>query len=238
MSGYYGYAVNCPCEYCDKERAREVADKAAAERAAAETKEVHPVPTSRLLTLEMVLKGSPCYEYRNRFTERYGENGVEVTVEKALSESNDWDWEWAGAILLTRKAKAEFSRRSREADMAYDEAMQPYNNLLNAAYDKYYAVREEATRTGEYLSLSWEGRYEYLNKKTEGIVTIPTAAQRAANEIAAKRRTDARITAFAELFILDGPAYAEEHKNDEPFVNPYEGEDDEYDENDENDYED
>lgn len=218
MSGYYGYIVDCPCEYCDKERAREVADKAAAERAAAETKEVHPAPTSRLLTLEMVLKGSPCWEYRNRFTERYGENGVEVTVEKALSESDDWDWEWAGAILLSRKAKAEFSRRSREADRAYDEVMLPYGELVLGAYDKYHAVREEAFQTDEYRALDWNDRYEYLDKIVEGFMTIPNAAQRAANEIATKRRSDARISAFAELFILDGPAYAEEHKNDEPFV--------------------
>lgn len=231
MSGYYGYIVDCPCEYCDKERAREVADKAAAERAAAETKEVHPIPTSRLLTLEMVLKGSPCYEYRNRFTEWYGKDGVVVTVEKALSESDDWDWEWAGAYLLTRKAKAEFSRRSREADKAYDEVMQPYWGLYNAAYDKYYAARNAAQATEEYHALSWNDRYAYLDKVSEGILDIPCAAQNAANEIAAKRRTDARITAFAELFILDGPAYVEEHKDDAPFVNPYEDEDDEYNEN-------
>lgn len=228
MSDYYGYIVDCLCEYCDKERAREVADKALAAQAAAETKEAHP--TSRLLTLEMVLKGSPCYEYRNQFTERYGENGVEVTVEKALSESDDWDWEWAGAVLLTRKAKAEFSRRSREADRAYDEVMQPYWDLVNAAYDKYYEVRTEASLTDEYRALRGNDRYAYLDKRTEGIIAIPNAAQRAANEIAAKQRSDARITAFAELFIQDGAAYAEEHKNDELFVNPYEGEDDEYDE--------
>ncbi len=40
-------------------------------------------------------------------------------------------------------------------------------------------------------------------------------------EIARRRLTNARITAFAELFILDGPAYEEEHKDDAPFVNPY-----------------
>lgn len=225
MSEFYGYIPNCPCEYCDKERAREVADKAAAEQAAAETQVAHP--TSRLLTLEMVLKGSPCYEYRNRFTERYGEDGVMVTVEKALSESDDWDWEWAGVYLLTRKAKAEFSRRSREADQAYDEAMRPYWDLYNAAYDKYYAARDAAQVTVEYRALSWNDRYTFLDKASEGILDIPRAAQVAANEIAAKRRTDARITAFAELFVLDGAAYEEEHKNDEPFVNPYEDEDDE-----------
>lgn len=224
MSDYYGYIVDCPCEYCDKERAREVADKALAAQAAAETKEAHPVPTSRLLTLEMVLKGSPCYEYRNRFTERYGENGVEVTVEKALSESDDWDWEWAGAVLLTRKAKAEFSRRSREADKAYNEAMQPYYDLYNAAYDRYDDARDAAQVTAEYRALSWNDRYDYLDKVSEGILDIPRAALNAADSIAGPMRRNAGITAFAELFILDGAAYAEEHKNDEPFVNPYEGE--------------
>lgn len=231
MSEFYGYIPNCPCEFCDKERAREVADKAAAELAAAESKEAHP--TSRLLTLEMVLKGSPCYEYRNRFTQRYGVDGVMVTVEKALSESDDWDWEWAGKILLSRKSKAEFSRRSREAEKAYDVTMQPYWDLVNVAYSKYYDVRDAAAMTDEYLSLGWNDRYAYLDKLSEGIMSVSEAAKQAANEVASKIQTRARITAFAELFILDGPAYEEEHKNDEPFVDPYEGEDDENDYNDE-----
>ena len=226
MSGYYGYIVNCPCEFCDEERAREVADKAAAERAAAETKEVHPVPTSRLLTREMVLKGSPCYEYRSRFILRYGVNGVMVSVEKALSESNDWDWEWAGASLLSRKATAEFSRRSREADKAYDDTMKPYWDLVNNVYNKYYEVRDTASREGRRMGLSYEERYELMDKASEGILTVPRAAWDAANEIAAKLRRDARVTAFAELFVGDGPAYEEEHKDDDPFVE-YNDEDDE-----------
>lgn len=225
MSQFYGYMTDCTCEYCDKERAREAADKAA-EQAAAETKV--DVPTSRLLTLEMVLKGSPCYEYRNRFTERYGKDGVEVTVEKALSESKDWDWDWAGTVLLSRKAKAEFSRRSREAGRAYDEAMQPYYDLFNAAYDRYYAARDAAQQTEAYRALGWNDKYAYLDKASEGILDIPRAAQTAADQIAAPMWRNARITAFVELFILDGPAYVEEHKDDAPFVNPYEGEDDYY----------
>lgn len=232
MSEFYGYVTNCPCEYCEQEKAREARDKAAAAAAAEASKLAHPVPTSRLLTLEMVLKGSPCYEYRNRFTERYGKDGVVVTVEKALSESNDWDWEWAGAVLLSRKAKAEFSRRSREADKAYDETMQPYWDLSNAAYDRYLAARDAAQVTAEYRALGWNDRYDYLDKASVGILEIPNAAQGAAEEIAAKRRSDARIIAFAELFILDGAAYEEEHKDDEPFVNPYEDEDDEFNEED------
>lgn len=220
MSEFYGHIPNCDCSYCESEHKREAADKEAAERAAAETKEEHPVPTSRLLTLEMVLKGSPCYEYRNRFIERYGESGVEVTVEKALSESDDWDWDWAGAILLSRKAKAEFSRRCREADKAYDDAMKPYRGLADAAYDRYSEVRRTAFQTDEYQSPNWRDRLNYLNKVADGILEIPDAAYRAADEIARKRRRDATITAFAELFILD----------DEPFVSPY------YDSDDEDDY--
>lgn len=210
------YRDTCPCDDCTEYRKN---------KAAEETKVAHPVPTSRLLTLEMVLKGSPCDEYRNRFTQWYGEDGVTVTVEKALSESDDWDWEWAGARLLSRKAKAEFSRRSREADKAYDETMQPYWDLYNAAYDKYCDVRNEARLTDEYRALDWNDRYVYLGKASVDILEIPTAAQNAAHEIADKRRANARIIAFAELFILDGAAYEEEHKDDEPFVNPYYDED-------------
>lgn len=231
---YYGYITGCPCEYCDKERAREVADKAAAEQVA----EATPVaaPTSRLLTREMLLKGSPCYEYRNRFTERYGENGVEVTVEKALSEADDWDWEWAGAILLSRNAKAEFSRRSREADNKYDRTMQPYWDLLNAAKDEYYQVRDAAGREAYEKGLGYDARYAYMDEKSKPILAAQNAAVNAANEIAAKQRSTVWITAFAELFVTDGPAYEEEHKNDDPVYDPDieesdEYEDDYYDEN-------
>ena len=216
MSNTYSYYPACTCIYCEQERAREAADKVASEKAAAEAVAAHPVPTERLLTLEMVLKGSPCYEYRNRFTERYGKDGVMVTVEKALSESDDWDWEWAGAILLSRKAKAEFSRRSREADKKHDDTMQPYSDLVNAAYDEYYRVRDAAATEAYDKGLSYGARYEYMDKASEGIITVPNAAYNAAHEISRKMRSDARIRAFAELFITDGPAYAEEHKDDEP----------------------
>jgi hypothetical protein len=226
----YSYITNCPCDFCKAEMAREKADQEAAALAAA-AKEEAPKPTSRLLTRDMVLKGSPCYEYRNRFTERYGQDGVMVTVEKALSESDDWDWEWAGAILLSRKAKAEFSRRSREAEKAYDDAMKPYWGLVNAAYDKYYEVRSQASREAFEKGLSYGARYEYMDKASEGIISVPNAAQNAAHQIAGKMRSDAWITAFAELFILDEEAYNEEHKNDEPVYDPdleREDEDDDY----------
>lgn len=221
MSDYYGYIHGCTCEFCDKERAREAEDKAAAELAATEAKEAHPVPTTRLLTKEMVLRGSPCYEYRNRFNERYGKDGVMVTVEKALNESEDWDWEWAGSILLSRKAKAEFSRRSREAEKVWDDTMRPYQQIMDEAYNKYYQVRDEAVRSEEYQNLrTWNARDAFINKASEGVLTIPNAAYTAADEIARKIRRDARITAFAELFITDGAAYEEEHKNDGPVYDP------------------
>lgn len=218
MTESYNYITGCPCDFCKAEQAHEAADKAAAEQLVAAAPVV--APTSRLLTKEMVLKGSPCYEYRSLFSERYGENGVEVTVEKALSESNDWDWEWAGAILLSRKAKAEFSRRSREAAQKYDSTMRPYWDLTNAAYDEYYRVRDQAAIEASTKGLNYGQRYDYTDKASVGIMDVPEAAAQAADEIAAKLRTDARITAFVELFITDGAAYEEEHKNDEPVYDP------------------
>jgi hypothetical protein len=227
MINMYNYLENCPCGACQAEMALERADKARTIAAAAEEASK---PISRLLTLDMVLEGSPCDEYRNRFTNRYGEEGVEVTVEKALSESSDWDWEWAGAVLLSRKAKAEFSRRSREADKAYDAAMKPYWDLVNAAWDKYYDVRDAASREASAKGLSYGARFEYMDKASEGVTTIPQAAQSAAHLIAEKIRSDARITAFAELFIQDEAAYNEEHKDDVQGrdYDEYEDEDDNY----------
>jgi hypothetical protein len=230
MSSYYGYMVNCDCSYCEQERKREEADKVASEKAAEAAKAAHPVPTERLLTLQMVLKGSPCYEYRSKFEERYGENGVVVTVAKALSESGDWEWEWAGTVLLSRKAKAEFSKRSREAEKAYDTAMQPYWDLVNAAFNKYYEARDVAWTAASNQYLSYTEKVDAANKASQGIMTIPQAASRAADEIATKVRSDARIIAFAELFITDAEAYELEHKDDEPFQE-YDENYDDYEEN-------
>ncbi len=218
MSGFYGYIPTCPCNYCKEEREREVADKAKAAEQVVEEPKVVP-PTSRLLTAEMVLKGSPCYEYRTRFMQRYGAEGVMVTPELALSQKDEWDWEWAGTILLSRKAKAEFSRRGREADNAFDEAMQPYWGLSNTAIDEYYVERERLAMEAYGKGLSYHERLDYVNERASRTrLEMASAAQRAANSVAMRVRQEARIRAFAELFIADGPAYEEEHKDDAPFV--------------------
>jgi hypothetical protein len=204
----YNYLEGCDCDWCRSERAREEADKGV------------KTPAGRLLTLDMVLRTQPCWHYRNLFRERYGNDGVMVTVEKALSELEDWDWYWAGTHLLSRKAEAEFSRRFREAEKAYATAMQPYWDLVNAAYDKYYAARGAALEEARSKGLSYTERYGFMDKASEGILTIPQAAADAASKIADRRLITAKIIAFAELFIADEEAYNEEHKDDGPVYDP------------------
>lgn len=203
------------CYICDDERAREAAEAKAATMVAAE------VPTSRVLTREMLLKGNPCYDYRTRFIQRFTDGKVEVTLELALAQKEDWDWHWAGVALLSRKAKAEFSKRSREAEYAYDTVMQPYFDLSNAAYDKYYAARREAQGEARMRGLGYTAAYIYVAEATDDILSVSGRAVEAAATVAAEIREVARIRAFVELFLADGEAYEEEHKNDAPFVDNY-----------------
>lgn len=207
--------ATCTCTYCVRER---------------EEKAAKNVPTlSRTLTREMLLKGGPCQEYRSRFEKRFPES-VEVTLELALSQIDDWDWYWAGHYLLSQEARREFHKRNAEAENAYDSALKPYQDLVNEAYTKYYDARDKATtdwatRTDLGTTLS---RYQYINKMSENILPIPNAALNAAVEVASMILRTAKVHAFVELFLEDKDAYEAEHKNDSAFVEY----DDEYEEED------
>jgi hypothetical protein len=108
--------------------------------------------------------------------------------------------------------------------------MRPYWDLVNAAYNEYYNVRDEVAVEAQAKGLRYSERYDLMDKASAGIMEVPNAASNAADKIAMKMRSDARITAFAELFIQDGAAYEEEHKDAEPCVIYYDepDEDDDY----------
>jgi hypothetical protein len=221
------YISDCPYECCMAERGREAQDKAEAE---AEAVKAQPeVPTSRILTREMVMKGSPCEVYRNRFIDRFPVS-VEVTVDLALSQANDWDWDWAADELLSRKAKTRWGHRICEVEQDYNKTMRPYHDLVDAAYDEYYEVRGQAAVEAREKGLSMVNRYALMNKASENILSIPNAAADAARKIARKIEKESRARAWAELFIADAEDYEEEHKNDVPFVEP------DWDENEDEDY--
>jgi hypothetical protein len=217
MSNYYGYIEDCPCGYCEQEKAREKADQEAA--SAAPVSKVKEVPTSRTLTREMLLKYGPCYEYRNRFTERFPVS-VEVTLELALSQIEDWDWYWAGDYLLSRTASSEFSKRTRAAEDVYHAEVKPYNELAQEAWTKYYDVRDAAKTEARTKGLNYQERYALMDKASKGLLDVAQAAQTAAIEVAGKRQNEAIVRAFVELFLADGEEYEKQHKNDVPYNEP------------------
>jgi len=213
------------CSICDAAAAGRLAEREAAEAAAVKAKEV---PTSRTLTREMVLKGGPCWEYRNRFIERFPVS-VEVTKELVLSQVRDWDWCWAGSYLLSREASIEFNRMADEAGERYGERVKPLYDLtrnVNAEarklWDDAYAKAQQSGQIG------W-GAYDIADAVRDEFKKPYQAAQDAGVRVASEQLNKFRAEAFVTLFLADQEAYEEEHKNDPPFVEyPESDEDDDY----------
>jgi len=158
------------------------------------------VKTSRVLTRETVMRGNPCDEYRERFNERFPES-VEVTVELAVSQAEDWDWYWAASQLLTTNGYNTFCNNQRTAEGKYDAVMQPYRVLMDAAYSEADSVYQQALNEG--YTLHYTVRYDRANKAYAEVMAVPRAAIAAARKIAQKRLNEAHAKAWAEIFISE-----------------------------------
>lgn len=200
------YRETCPCDFCADWRSQQP-------KAAEAPKEV---PTSRVLTREMVLRGRPCGEFRKRFIGRFPES-IDVTVELAVSQASDWDWWWAVSNLLSDKRYQEARKQFNELSNKHDLELAPYRELSNKAYDEYYAARRAASDEAYAQNLPYWERVQYVNSKCEDLRTVPEAAYNAAIAVSDKRLHEGQAKIWAELFLVDAEAYAEEHKNDEPF---------------------
>jgi hypothetical protein len=160
------------------------------------------VKASRVLTRETVMWGNPCDEYRERFNERFPES-VEVTVKLAVSQAEDWDWYWAAQKLLTQKGYNTFCNNTRVVGQEYDATVQPYQDLMNAAYRKADDVYRQAVDDGPAQGLYYNVRYDRANKLYNEVVAVPSAAFAAARKVAQKRLNEAHAKAWAEIFITE-----------------------------------
>ena len=160
------------------------------------------VKTSRVLTRETVMRGNPCDEYADRFNERFPES-VEVTVELAVSQAEDWDWYWAAQKLLTQKGYNTFHNNMRVADREYDVAIQPYSGLMDAAYSKANSVYQQAIDDNLTQGLNFDKPHSNANKLYAEVVAVPSAALAAARKVAQKRLNEVRAKAWAEIYLTE-----------------------------------
>lgn len=169
---------------------------------------------SRVLTRETVVSEGPCSYYRNRFTERFPDS-VEVTVELAVSQSEDWDWWWAAERLLTREGYKTFLSKNEELEDFLTQQVRPYRDLLNEAYPAYYAEFDRLF--AENTDGTWrgdDGAYEIARKGAKHLIEFATAARDAVYELEVKRLAEGRARIWAEIFISETDKDFQENKND------------------------
>lgn len=229
------YIATCPCKYCVNGRKAEAEAKAAREAAASEVKEV---PTSRLLTREMLLKGNPCYDYRTQFCQRFPE-GIQVTKELAVSQAADWDWDWAGTYLLSWDARSTFRTPQEEIENEYNRKMEPFWDLNNKVWDEWEGIRAKAREEARQLRLDDAQRYTYVENACMGARDVANAGVFAAEKAASEWQNKKLAALFVELFLADEAAYTEQHRNDGVFVDRFDADGEEIEpdyENDSDDY--
>lgn len=178
------------CKSCEEAEAIEAARKA---------EEAAKAPR-RILTRETVMAGQPCSTYRTRFIERFPES-VEVTVELAVSQSEDWDWFWAAGELLTVEGRKAFHEGTNELDKAYAVTMQPYWNLLDAA-------RKQADRVYAQTVIDERGkrnipRYHLAEAVYTKTIEVEKAAAFAADKVASLRIRQGEAKLWAEIYISE-----------------------------------
>lgn len=158
---------------------------------------------SRILTRDELLSHDPCFYYRDLFTQRFPVS-VEVTVELAVSQAQDWDWHFAAGALLDdcEPFRAAYHASSNE----YEAVMAPYVKAVELKYDEalmVYRQRRDALVEGgmNYYDACNEADMAY-----EGFVEVERAAREAVRLIASRRLNEALARSFAELYIAEGEA--------------------------------
>lgn len=181
------------------------------------------VKTSRKLLVSEILRGDPCYVYSQRLSERFtGE--IEVTVELALSQADDWDWYWAASRLLTVAGYEKFSAAMEKGYEAQDEELQflrdASRSAHNRARDEYNRVLE--TSRGENYWAS-DDAYRAANKVYSELTEVVDAAYEAARKVTNGRVNKIGAETFATLYI--GEEGTEEPTGNDKWY----GRDDDYD---------
>lgn len=189
------------CESCREAERREAERREAEAEAKAEAERIAALP-KRVLTRETVEAGNPCYTYSERFEERFPES-VEVTVELALSQADDWDWWWAARNLLTKDGYQEYSRRAIEAERIFDSTMHPYWEAVDRKATPAWERHQETERREMANGKSYGEAYRIALAVYEEEIAIEVAARDAVYKVANRRLQEAKARAWAEIYISE-----------------------------------
>lgn len=192
------------------------------------------VKTSRTLKVSEILRGDPCYTYSQRLRERFtGE--IEVTVELAVSQADDWDWYWAASRLLTQAGHEKFKSAVDKGHETQKEYLQLLRDASRDAHRKaqieYNRVLE--TSRGENYWVS-DDAYRAADKVYSELTEVVDAAYEAARKVTNGRVNKIGAETFATLYI--GEEGTEEQtgndrwygRDDEPEYEDYYDEDEDY----------
>lgn len=162
------------------------------------------VKTSRTLKVSEILRGDPCYTYSSRLRERF-ETEINVTVELAVSQADDWDWYWAASRLLTQAGYEKFTSAVEKSYEAQDEELQflrdASRSTHNRARDEYNRVLADSRGENYWAS---DDAYRAANKVYSELTEVVDAAYEAARKVTNGRVNKIAAETFAMLYIGEG----------------------------------
>ena len=194
------------------------------------------VKTSRKLLVSEIRRGDPCYTYSQRLRERF-ETEINVTVELAVSQADDWDWCWAASHLLTQAGYEEFLEIVDKAEDAQSDDLKELRELASQKREEAHAKYDHVLRTEQEKQGHWwitDDAYRAANLAYSEVTEATEAALEAARKITEARVNKIAAQTFAELYI--GEEGTEEQtgndkwydRDDDYYEDDY---DDSYDEN-------
>lgn len=182
------------------------------------------VKTSRTLKVSEIRRGEPCYTYSQRLRERF-ETEINVTVELAVSQADDWDWYWAASRLLTQAGYEKFTSAVDKVYERNDAQLEPLRvasrEAHNQARNEYHRVLEEHPKEGNYWIT--DAAYRAANQAYSEVIEVIDAAYEAARKVVQGRVNKVAAEAFATLYI--GEEGTEEQTGNDRWY----GRDDDYD---------
>jgi hypothetical protein len=162
------------------------------------------VKTSRKLLVSEILRGDPCYIYSQRLAERFNVE-IDVTVELAVSQSDDWDWWWAASRLLTEAGYEEFSSAVHKAENARRDTLKPYTDLARRDREEAHKEYDRVLRIGADNPSSWysysDATYRAANAAYHEVTKVSEAALKAARDVLQGDVNKAAAETFATLYI-------------------------------------
>jgi hypothetical protein len=160
------------------------------------------VKTSRKLLVSEILRGDPCYVYSQRLEQRFNVE-IDVTVELAVSQADDWDWYWAATRLLTAAGYEKFSEAVRKMDSEQNSQLKEFNTLARRDREQARIEYDRVLRIEVEKPGNWHTNAAYIaaNKAYNQVVEVSEAALHAARKVLDGRTNKFAAETFATLYI-------------------------------------